>query len=562
MKPKAKIVAGMHEIRQHAGQALLRTARIYPTLLRAIVEMVQNAVDKDVLAKRIEVIIDRVKREIIVRDDGDGTTEKKFEDALATVGTPSRKGDDALGKFGIGLIAPLGKCKKFTFTSRPKPGKGVRKDARYHSWTFECDKIVAQRDHVSVPHCECLSLSGGQNPWWSSEMRLEETVTDAAVADFELSELILHIVTTIGRRLRRQKTKLSIMLVDKDGSTTKEDEVKVADFSGDPLSVYTVQTENAGMITFRLFSRKNQRGHAQILFGRTDRDERITVKALQFNRLIGHDNPAFPILRSGFLEGEILADNLELKPDRDAFLETGALLDLGVALEEWTKTVGKDLMEQVKEDNSGERRQRLGMQTMAVIEALLSQPEFAGIRKVIDTVAIGNIGQGHVNGRVMKDPEPVVGKTLSGSKPASGSTNGGTNPKRSDEPTTKLAHEPKVVLGPKGGQRRFVRGHSTGLIFGHDMLEESLRPYEFDSRTGTLIFNTRHPAWVLVDGTGSDSAILEYQERVAVMALTEATLPAGVRESAHLIADPAISAFARLLVDGRKARRKAKDIEV
>lgn len=555
MKLKAKSIVGMHEIRQHAGQALLRTARIYEFHSRAIVEMVQNAADDDVRAKRIEVVVDRVKREIVVRDDGNGTTERKFETALATVGTPFRKGQNALGQFGIGLISPLGKCERFTFTSCPKRGKGVP----YHKWTFDCDKIIAQKDRVSIPHCECQPQINGQKPWWSSEMRLEKTSTGSA-ADFELPDLIHHIVTTIGRRLRRQKTKLSIKLIDKDGKVTEVEEVKVADFSGDPLEVYSVQTEHAGLITFRLYSRKIK-PNAQVLFGRRDRDERINLKALQFNRLIGYDHPAFVILRSGYLEGEILADNLELKPDREAFRETDALLDLGVALQEWATSIGKDLMAQVKEDNSGERRQRLGMQTMAVIEHLLTQPEFAGIRKVVDSVSVGNIGQGHVNGKVVKDLEPVIGKTLSGSKPATQS-GGSTSANRSAEPKTKEAHEPKVVLGPKGGQRRFVRGHSTGLIFAHDSLDESLRPYEFNSRTGLLVFNTRFPGWMLVSETDSDTLILEYQERVAVMALTEATLPEGIRESAYMIADPAISAFARLLVDGRKARKKAKDIEV
>ncbi len=551
----------MHEIRQHQGQGLLRTARIYGTHPRAVVEMIQNAADDDVLAKRIEVVIHRPKRFIAVRDDGNGTTEKKFESALATVGTPHRKGLKALGQFGIGLIAPLAKCKKFTFTSRPKPGRGVPKNAPYHKWTFDCEKIISQADCVRIPHCECQPLVDGKQPWWSSEMLLEDTVTESSVADFELSDLIHHIVTTIGRRLRRQKTKLSIKLIDKDGTVTEVEEVKVADFSGDPLSEYTVQTDHAGIITFRLFSRKERRGSAQVLFGRRDRDERINAKALQFNRLIGFDHPAFAILRSGYLEGEILADNLELKPDRDAFRETDALLDLGVALQNWATSIGKDLMAQAKEDNSGERHQRLGMQTMAVIEHLLTQPEFAGIRRVVDSVSVGNIGQGHVNGKVVKDLEPVTGKTLSGSKPTTQSS-GSTSTNRSAEPKTKEAHEPKVVLGPKGGQRRFVRGHSTGLIFAHDPLEESLRPYEFNSKTGLLIFNTRFPGWMLVSETGSDPLILEYQERVAVMALTEATLTEGIRESAYLIADPAISAFARLLVDGRKARKKAKDIEV
>ncbi len=551
----------MHAISQHAGQALLRTAQTYPTLLKAGVEMVQNAVDDDVLASVIDIVVDRMKRTFVVRDDGFGTTPNKFASALATVGTPFRKGKDALGQFGIGLISPLGKCKVFQFTSRPKPRKGVAKGAKYHQWTFDCDSIVSMANAVHVPFKDVVPPpeKGEETPWWSSEMRLIETTEDAAVANFTLEELVRHIVSTIGRRLRRQKTRLSIKIIEKDGTVTEDKNVKVADFSGDPIPEYTVDTEKAGKVTFRLFSRigTKSKSPAQVLVGRAGRDERFSIRCLNLNRLMAR-NPSLQILQSGFFEGEILAENVELKPDRDAFRENEAFLDFGVALETWGDDVGKGLIEDAKKDTSDVRRQKLGILTMAVIEELIKQPEFAGLLRAIESATVGNVGPGHVGGKVLKDPASVIGMTLAGSKVGSGE-NGRPIPQRSEDPKAKEAHVPKVVVGPKGQERKFVRGHSTGLMFCHDILEHSMRPFEFELKTGMLTFNIRHPAWVLVEEQGSDNAVLELQERIAVMAMTEAIQPDIVRENARPLVDQTITTFARLIVDGRKARRKAKD---
>src|SRR3989344_3717360 len=113
------------QIKFNQGRALLHLAGMYPTLLEVILELVQNALDKDVNATRIWIAINYQTRYLSVRDNGAGSSINRFNLALASVAEPGRKGEGSLGQFGIGLISPLGKCNRFTFISCPTPHKSL-----------------------------------------------------------------------------------------------------------------------------------------------------------------------------------------------------------------------------------------------------------------------------------------------------------------------------------------------------------------------------------------------------------------------------------------------------
>ena len=103
------------------GGMLLRAAQHYPTVHAVVLEAVQNACDPDVRAKEIWININQRDRSVTITDNGCGITEEQFLDRLATVSVQHRKGNEATGKYGLGLISPLGKCKRFFFTSCPSP---------------------------------------------------------------------------------------------------------------------------------------------------------------------------------------------------------------------------------------------------------------------------------------------------------------------------------------------------------------------------------------------------------------------------------------------------------
>ena len=108
----------------HIGRALLQVASAYPTLRKVIAEATQNALDAN--ASKIIIDVNLKDRQVTIQDNGDGVSEEAFNEAIQMIcesrkllGTDQKK----LGRFGIGLIAGLGKCKEFCFISRPK-GRG------------------------------------------------------------------------------------------------------------------------------------------------------------------------------------------------------------------------------------------------------------------------------------------------------------------------------------------------------------------------------------------------------------------------------------------------------
>jgi len=309
-------------------------------------------------------------------------------------------------------------------------------------------------------------------------------------------------------------------------------------------------------VLYRRTSKAVSSREPRVLFGKEGRDDRITVRNLHLCGLLA-GSPALPILRCGFFEGEITAERISLKAQRDSFVEDDALIDLGVALEIWAKEIGQGLMEEIKGDSRTARRQETALKSLAVVEQILKRPEFSTLKSMLDGLVFGTVGDGHAPSKVIKALPEVTGKTVAGSKVGNGETPT-VDPQRSATPTPKSGHVPHTAIGPRGGPRNFVKGHSTGLIVEHDTVETSMRPYVFDRASGRLTINLRHPAWTLVEDEGSDRQLEEFQTRVILAALREATIPEALRAGVEVYVDAMLASDARLIVDGSKVRRDIK----
>jgi len=68
MTPRASTATKLSRVHMHQGQALLKIAQTYGSLLGMILEVVQNAIDSG--AKDIWLRIDNKKRSITVQDNG------------------------------------------------------------------------------------------------------------------------------------------------------------------------------------------------------------------------------------------------------------------------------------------------------------------------------------------------------------------------------------------------------------------------------------------------------------------------------------------------------------
>ncbi|MEN9604676.1 MAG: Histidine kinase, gyrase and HSP90-like ATPase [Candidatus Parcubacteria bacterium] len=549
-----------HAIGFHHGAALMRLASAYPTLVKTFAEGVQNAVDVDVMASRIEIEVNRRLRFATISDNGKGTTPTKFGQALDTVATTNRKGVDAIGQFGIGLISPLGKCERFTFTSRPRRGA----DRKYRRWTFDCKAIAATERDPEIPVQVLTDADLPEGCWWSSQLRMEGLSTDRAIANIDIDQLVATITSTLAIVMRRLRTVLSIRIIEEDGSVTERKDVKAPEYTGEALPVHVVPTET-GKVTFRLYRRVTKGRHikqrTEVLVGRDGDDFRFPIKHLRISGLFPEG--ILTHLTSGLFEGEIVAEGVTLRAERQAFEQDAGYLDLGVAVEKWYAEIGKQWVDEAKDDSKAVRHQQLAVRSMSVVESMLAMPAYAHLKtSVVDKFKFGHVGETHAPTPKAKRPEGFSGITTGGGVGRDRSTEKGEGSARTptDGRTSKDGHSPMAVAGPKGQKRHFVRGHSTGLIFDHQMLDEP-NLYQFDPETGILTFNTRHPAWVLAD-EGNDQAIMRLQEYIAIQVLLCHAQPESVRATIQDSIEYGAAALAVWFTSADGIRRSTHDVKL
>jgi hypothetical protein len=547
------------QIRTNRGKALLFLASFYPSLLEVILEIVQNALDEG--ASRVWININYKSRHVAVRDNGRGTSIERFNQALASVATANRKERGSLGQFGLGLISPLGKCKQFRFVSCPESRVNG-----FNEWLFLTDDIVesVEDPHIPIRSRDDLTLASGipgkTRVDWRSEMTLSGFTEDAVISEIKVNELAAAICDRYGPTMRRNKTIISIDVLNKGGGRQNLPNVTAPAWDGQPLPESEFSHGASGKTIFRLFiAKKTVKGrHGKVLMGVIGDDFRIEFRhfanAVMRRDLLGKETLA--ALQSGLFEGEILCEKVTLHQNRSAFVDNEALLDLCIAIEEWTEQYGQKYMAEIKEDQQAERLQELGLRSMHVLENMLNDPALAHLLTVIKSFKFGTIGIGHTEPPKSK-VKGFTGLTLStDGKPGFSRDQTGENKDHKVPKKEHKEHTPLVVGGPRGQPRKIVRSSSLGLQFMHDAMEGSRDLWKLDTEQGVLIFNIRHPLWLMCDV--KDSTLMRLQECVAIQALTLHGLPEEMRSAQRQAYDQLNNTLVPWMVHGDKMRAEAK----
>lgn len=550
----------MVSLRFHHGQALLKTAGYYPTLLGMVLEVVQNGIDSN--AKNIWLSVNMKTRIISIRDDGEGASDAQFRQALNQVGM-TMKDDSKLGQFGYGLICPLGKCKKFVFTSC----SGSRGSNRFNEWTFVCDDIVATAQDVEIPKRERPDLVFSRTPKktqvnWRTEMRVEGFMKDSRLSKIDQESLTMAIQERYSKAMKKRSVVIFAHITDASG-VGQNWEIKARRYMGSALPPFKYVDRDSGKTTFEiLWAPKGVRGYrGQVLIGEAGND--FLFPFTEFVRTTAADflqAEVVDALKSGIFEGEILTEKAKLLPDRKSFEKNDALVGLCIAIEQWYAEVGSAHYTEARSARRDERYQLLGVRSLRVVQNLLLLPEFKELAKVVANFKQGTFGLGHSS----VDTDHVgfqEGTSLSTHK-----TGMKQDPEAEVTPKWKQvddtgeghkpiqSHHPFSVLGPKGKTRVVVKNDSIGLQFCYDM-ETSSRLWELDTSTGILYFNKRHPVWVWTDENGGDSALMRLQEYITIQALLMETVPEEqkeAREWVELVMNDELSAMVKLLVMGDK----------
>lgn len=522
----------------HMGSTILHLSGKYPTLLEVLLEIIQNCIDKN--ARDIWVTINQKARNIMVRDDGDGVTKEEFDKALDQIGMTLKK-ESALGRFGLGLISPVGKCEKFTFVSTPRGDPHS-----YIEWTFRTEDIKEQKEvHIPLRTRPDLWFGdyhgrGTTGVNWRTEVKLEKYIKDRFLSKVTMESLCEGIITKYNEAMKRRKVVVHVTVTTETGERQHQD-VYPKDFEGQKLPEMVLADKNAGDTHFRLFlARKTAKGPAgKVRVGEVNNDFRISFA--QFSRSLPEgcklSDEAVHAFTSGIFEGDILTSRAKFHSNRRGFEVNDALIGFAAAIDSWFIKHGLDPFMDAQETKQAERYQSLGLRSLKVLEAIVNSPVGEHLMKVINSFRRGTIGPGHVE----KPGNETPYTALSAEGTHSGSAGSGESPRAKNEPKTEHeGHHPYTVIGPRGQRRIIVRSGSLGIQLVHETLEGN-RLYELNTETGLLHMNVRHPLWLQCEENG-EKTIMRFQEYLMLQALAIEAVPEEWREYARLAVEEVLTA--------------------
>lgn len=514
-KPTSPEQTSASEIDFHRGEVLHKLSNTYRSLPLTLIEGAQNAIDAG--ADKIMLCIDLKGRTVIMVDNGEGTTEEKFAKALASVGK-GVKSKDKLGRFGLGLISPLNKCARFHFISA-MPGR--RKALK---WTFVQSDIRKQHQTLTIPlttmaavpdlpkRFRDYAVDDFQNVQWRTRVEMLGVTRDKVISLVDLDDLEQQIRTKLGLAMRTNKVSIRVVLIDDNGKHLSR-YITSTSYSGEPLEVVTYETDETGLVEFRLYralKRGGSRtGEVSVVAGGdnypiTMREFTNQARGRKAASLLGD---SITVLGSGYFEGIITCQNIELHPERTKFEYTDALEMLYLVVDQWYDEVGLAHYQLEEEQNQEARYQETAMKAADRLRELLNpqrhQRLWSGLLSVVQS---GRLGTGHLNpgerqdGELDDTPTTRAGQGGAGRAKTTGSsssTRGGQQGRSAHRP----GDLPVGVQGSGGSRRRVVKGDSKGLWFGFEQMPGNVNLWEFDRELGALIINTRHPIWVQLDET-------------------------------------------------------------
>jgi hypothetical protein len=537
------------------GKVLVLIAGQYPDVHRVILEQVQNALDamdeKPDELNRIGVILDKKKRRATIRDNGKGVTIEEFAEALKSVAVSSKtKTLGKLGQFGLGLISPLGKCERFTFTSCSREGGG------FNRWEFVTKDIQAQADEIQVPRKPMPNMvyrakKREGTVQWRTQVDIIDYSSDRTIGHIgSVNDLKDSILGRYGATMRRKKVRLDLQFTNEDGSASTLLDVMAAPYDGEALPKTIVNERRVGAVHFDLYlARKGAQGTKGVVHvGQLNNEYAFRFSDMARSARKWLSSEVVKALNSGLFEGDIKAEKATLNPDRVSFVENDAYVAFCKSIDKWYAEHGMHYVKAAEEDKRDERYQNVAREALENILSMLDQPQFAAMRQLLDTLGTGAGAEGAGDRSLLADvPEPKA-----------------NDPKGKGSSTTQSGDSPKTrakssVRGPAGAPRTMVKCKGINLQVAHIEMLGTPRLWELDCTLGVLYLNITHPAFVLCDkGTRRLAQLHEY---VMVQALTLQTMPEDWREHQLLYAEEASSFMASVFAASKAFTmgRHAKD---
>jgi hypothetical protein len=503
------------EIDFHRGEVLYKLSNTYRSLPLTLIEGAQNAIDAG--ADRVMLCIDLKRRTVLMVDNGEGTTKAKFDQALASVGK-GVKSADKLGRFGLGLISPLNKCTRFHFISA-LPGR--RKALK---WTFVQTEIRTQHVSMHIPCEEMAAVPGLPKRFneyatedfdvqWRTRVEMIGVTRDKVISLIDLDELEQQIRSKLGLAMRSNKVSIRVVMID-DNDKHQARDITPTTYSGEPLEVVSFSYEDAGLVEFQLFRAAKHGGKrtGQVSVMASGDSYPITwgefTKQARGRSVADIFGDSFKVLGSGYFEGLITCQNIELHPERTKFEYNDALESLYWAIDQWYTDCGREHYQLEEEQSQEARYQETALKAADRLREFLGHQDHAHLWSgLLSVVKFGRLGEGHldpeVRGRKGDDDGTTLrsGQGRTGTGTRSGTGTGSSGGARTREPRHRPGDLPVGAKGPSGQRRKLVKGDSEGFWFGFEPMPGNSNLWEFEFSDGSLVVNTRHPIWVKLDET-------------------------------------------------------------
>lgn len=505
----------------HHGQVLMRLSATYPRLLDAALEMIQNAIDGGASNVYLEFDLAAKNRSAMIADNGSGISPEKFSQALSSVGMSIKdRAPGTLGQFGLGLVSPLGKVTKLRVASFVE-GQPV------HEWVFNPKTICEMAEAVDIPSRRVPRFPMPKGVWdgvddWKTCIRLEGIHTDRTTSAISVEELRDKVQSNFGEVMRRRDIAIKVKIKRKDGEIVEEILTAKA-YKGTPFDITVYEEPDAGDVTITLYRALARPGTKPS--GKVSIRSSSSLFAVTWNdfarqvRGRGYSGPWSEALGSGFFEGEIVAENIELEPERNLFVFNDALVGFYACLEKWFELEGKPYVDKARVEHNNDRLQILGLKSMDRVREWMDQPGNEAMAQAFrDIFEFGTIGRGHntpTSGKPgEEDEEKVARDTHKSSSGGSGGESGGGKP--DEEGSDNPDDVPTGVQGPRGQRRQRIKGDSQGLILVHEPLD-TLHLWELDMDLGKLYFNTSHALWAKCES--KDPWVLHLQDWILMQVI-------------------------------------------
>lgn len=494
-----KLATGISEIDVNKAKVLFVLAQNYPTPFDVLMEFIQNAIDAKAPKVVVYSSVYKDDKYFVVEDNGIGMSRESFDRIIANVSgmhkpeSPEYEDAKTLGRWGIGLTAPLDKVGYYTLTTAPKAGKEGKPDWEGYT-THDFTAYINDPDSPRIPWQERPDLNR-QKPWWNTQVEVRDFGEGGKRYQIiNLPRLEKEIRIQFGQKMKENGSIVTIHYIDSRG-VEHERVIEPVPFTGTPFPMLTYEGKDVRRVRFTLYRLDEPKGDVIVETAETAYNQswsKIMPQAVEcgMNEALAED------LASGYIEGKIYVDGAKLDTTHARFKEDSAFLEFIILLESWIHNEGRKHLDAVA------NRDIEVLESEVLDEAL---KHFKSIWRQDPNVLVELVGI--LPAAVSRKHIPVDGKETqrATSIEAKGKVPDGGRRKKSEDPGVEHKKRLHIEVVGDEGHERILSDTQIGLRVCYETIPGSRRRFSFDEDDAIFRINKRHADYLRCRDSGRDA---------------------------------------------------------